>query len=158
MSQTHEFYQDQNTEFGTHFSAMTLVFSISPNKEKELKRNSEKIKSLKEKTLSNEEHVTDWILRHHAFHAEAFNSSMLPKKGRRVSSQLQFEKRRGANYPISPAQVTTGTLHDHEDPLLNQLQHMPDLALRKYHDNKRNKWYFSAIGCKPNDQNFQERN
>ena len=41
VSQTHEFYQDQNTESGTHFSTMMIMFNISHNKEKYLKQNCE---------------------------------------------------------------------------------------------------------------------
>ena len=123
-----------------------------------MKNNCEKLKSLNDKTLSNEEHATTSLLSPHIFPAETLYCSTLPKKGFRVSLQLQFEKRRGIFCPIAPAQVIASVLHDHEDPLFDQLEYMIALTLRKAHHKKQNKRSFNAIGCKANWHNLEESN
>ena len=65
-------------------------------------------------------------------------------------------KKRGVSYLITPVQVVDGVLHDHEDLLFNQLQHMLALALQKDHHIKHSEGSFSDIGCKSNWHNFQE--
>ena len=134
---------------------MMLMFNIIPKKEKYLKHNHEKLKSLKHKILSNGEHVTTCLLCPYVFPVEACHYSMPPKKGCRISFQLNFEKRRGIDCPDVPSRVIARVLHDHEDPLINQLQYMTALTLRKAHHNKNDKGSVSAIGCKSNWHNFQ---
>ena len=63
---------------------------------RQLKYDYERLKSLSNKIFSTEEHATTHLFCPYVFTADALHYSMPPKRGCRVSLQLQHEKRKVA--------------------------------------------------------------
>ena len=88
--QIYDFYNHKSIEFESHFYAIMLMFN-SPNEEKQLKYDYEKLKSLTRKKFSTEEHEITCLLCHYVFPVDTLHFPMPLKRGCRVSLQLQFE-------------------------------------------------------------------
>ena len=67
-----------------------LMFNISPNEEKQFKYYYENFKSLSNKKFFTGEHATTCFLFPYVFPVDALHCSTQPKRGCRVSLELQF--------------------------------------------------------------------